>query len=361
MIKYTVKAKIIKGKIDNQTIFETFDKEFVNNEPIIARNEAIEYYEDMLEILKSSSEDESDFKSKIISDDSYYEFEISNQSHRLRNHQVTGLALSVNFDDEDLLLLAEGDFNINEWDSIFENLKEEYDFYINNHLNIQNQTEQITYYSKGEWEDGYTEDEPETTIILKTSADWSGKEEELWWDKERKSAIVQEETKTWTADDVVALGEGKQIEFKSALVYNFKTKRGGIGIKYINAKSICSFLNTAGGFLFIGVSDDKKALGLESDLSLSQEKDPYDFFKLEFDDMVNRFFSSSIHGKIRTEFVTVQEKDVFIVQVDKSDRPVFLKGQEGNEFWIRGEASTRRLIAVSDIIDHCFHTWLKKE
>jgi hypothetical protein len=94
---------------------------------------------------------------------------------------------------------------------------------------------------------------------------------------------------------------------------------------------------------------------------LSQGKDPYDFFKLEFDEMVNRFFSSSIHVKIRTEFVSVQEKDVFIVQVDKSDRPVFLKGQDEKEFWIRGEASTRRLIEVADIIDHCFHTWLKKE
>lgn len=33
MIKYTVKAKIIKGKIDNQTIFESFDKEFVMLSP----------------------------------------------------------------------------------------------------------------------------------------------------------------------------------------------------------------------------------------------------------------------------------------------------------------------------------------
>jgi hypothetical protein len=359
MIKYTVKAKIIKGKIDNQTIFETFDKEFVNDLPIIARNEAIEYYQDILEMLKNSSSDEEEFKSKMIDEDSYYEFESSN--YRFRKHQESGLALYVNFNDENLLLLAEGDFSIDEWDSIFFNLKGEYEFYLQNHFNLNSQETQLTYYCKGEWEDGYTEDEPETTTILKTPADWSGKEEELWWDKERKLAIVKEEPRTWTPDNVIALGEGKFIEFKSALVYNFKTQRGGIGIKYIIAKSICSFLNTGGGFLFIGVSDDKKILGLDPDFSLSQEKDHYDFFKLEFDEMINRFFSSSIHGKIRTEFVSVQEKDVFIVQVEKSDRPIFLKGQEEKEFWIRGEASTRRLIEVADIIDHCFHTWLKKD
>lgn len=359
MIKYTVKAKIIKGKIDNQTIFETFDKEFVNDQPIIARNEAIEYYQDVLEMLKNSTKDEEEFKSKMIDEDSYYEFENSNDKFRI--NQESGLALYVNFNNEDLLLLAEGDFDIYVWDSTFLNLKEEYEFYIQNQLNTQNQEEQITLYSRGEWEDGYTEDEPETTTILKTPADWSGKEEELWWDNERKLAIIKEEPRTWTVDDVIALGEGKQIEFKSALVYNFKTQRGGIGIKYIIAKSICSFLNTGGGFLFIGVSDDKKALGLDPDFSLSQGKDPYDFFKLEFDEMVNRFFSSSIHGKIKTEFHSFQEKDVFIVQIDKSERPVFLRGQEEKEFWIRGEASTRRLIEVADIIDHCFHTWLKKE
>lgn len=359
MIKYTVRAKIIKGKIDNQTIFETFDKEFVNDQPIISRNEAIEYYQDVLEMLKNSSSDEEDFKSKMIDEDSYYEFESSNYRHRI--YQESGLALYVNFNDEDLLLLAEGDFSIDEWDSTFLNLKDEYKFYIQNQLNTQNQDEQITLYSKGEWEDGFTEDEPETTTILKTPADWSGKEEELWWDKERKLALIQEEPRIWTPENVIALGEGKFIEFKSALVYNFKTQRGGIGIKYIIAKSICSFLNTAGGFLFIGVSDDKQALGLEPDFSLSEGKDPFDFFKLEFDEMVNRFFSSSIHAKIRTEFVSIQEKDVFIVQVDKSERPIFLKGQEEKEFWIRGEASTRRLMEVVDIIDHCFHTWLKKD
>ncbi len=361
MIKYTVKAKIIKGKIDNQTIFETFDKEFVNDQPIIARNEAIEYFQDVLEMLKNSSSDEEDFKSKMIDFDLDIQFEWMISRYGRRIYDETGLALYVNFNDEDLLLLAEGDFSIDEWDSIFFNLKDEYEFYVQNQLNLNSQETQLTYYCKGEWEEGYTEDEPETTTILKTPADWLGKEEELWWDKERKLAIIQEEPRTWTPDNVIALGEGKFIEFKPALVYNFKTQRGGIGIKYIIAKSICSFLNTGGGFLFIGVSDDKTPLGLEPDFSLAEGKDPFDFFKLEFDDMVNQFFSSSIHTKIRTEFVCVQEKDVFVVQVDKSDRPIFLKGQEEKEFWIRGEASTRRLIEVADIIDHCFHTWLKKE
>jgi len=359
MIRYIVKAKIIKGKLENQTVFETFDKEFINEEPIIARNDAIAYYQDLLDMIKTSSSDELEFKNKMIDENSYYEFESLN--FRYRNYQETGLSLYVNFNDEDLLLLADGDFRIDEWDSIFFNLKDEYDFYIENHFHLDNQATLLTYYCKGEWEDGYTEDEPETTTILQTPADWTGKDEELWWDKERKLAINQVETKTWTIDDVIALGEGKQIEFKSSLVFNFKTQRGGIGIKYIIAKSICSFLNTNGGYLFIGISDDKKALGLAPDFSLSQGKDPNDFFKLEFDDMINQFFSSSIHGKIKSDFHLFQEKDVFVVKVDKSDRPVFLKSQEENEFWIRGEASTRRLIEVKDIIDHCFHIWLKKD
>lgn len=39
---------------------------------------------------------------------------------------------------------------------------------------------------------------------------------------------------------------------------------------------------TNGGYLCIGVSDDKKALALEPDFSLSQGNDSHDFFNLIF-------------------------------------------------------------------------------
>ena len=100
---------------------------------------------------------------------------------------------------------------------------------------------------------------------------------------------------------------------------------------------------------------------MEFDFSLAEAKDPHDFFRLEFDEMINRFFSSSIHTKISTEYFEIDEKEIFVIKVDKSDRPIFIKNLEGDEFWVRGEASTRKLNDTKEIIEHCFHNWLKKD
>ena len=359
MLQYIVKAKIIKGKIGEEYIFESFDKTFENEIPIVARKEAFEYYADMMTFLKESSTDENDFKKKIIDEETYYEIVITN--NRMRHYKESGLSLYVVLNNEELLLQADGDFSINEWDSIVFNLNEEYQYYTTNNFKTEDFEAPLTYYSKGEWEDGYTENEPETYTILKTDANWTGKEKELWWDEERKKNNELEAPREYSVEDLIALGEGKNLEFKSALVYNFKTNKGGIGIKYIIAKSINSFLNTDGGYLFIGVSDDKEIIGLAHDFSLAEGKNEQDFFKLEFDEMINRFFSSSIHGKLITQFFTIDEKTICLVKIEKSDRPIFLKNQQEKEFWIRGEASTRRLLEIPYLIDHCFHTWLKKE
>lgn len=359
MIKYIVKTKIIKGHIDDKNIFENFEKEFNNKNPIVARNEAFAHLQSLLEVIKESSQDDKEYQSKLINENSYIEFE----NFKSRFHQNTGVSVYFMLDNEEMIIYFEGDFNIDTWDEIYFNLQEEFDFYKANDYETNNQFKFITYFNKGEWDDGFTEDEPNSTYVLKTPADWTDKNQELWWDEERKLQLLKfknDESVAYTLEDLINLGEGKTIEFKSALVYNFNTRKGGIGIKYIIAKTICSFLNTHGGLLFIGVSDDKKAVGLDGDFSLSEAKDPYDFFKLEFDQMISQFFSSSIHSKIQTSFFTYDEKDIFLIKVGKSDRPVFLKSKDKDEFWIRGEASTRELVVIKDIIDHCFHNWLKK-
>jgi len=84
-------------------------------------------------------------------------------------------------------------------------------------------------------------------------------------------------------------GENNHVEFKPCLIYNFNTKKGGIGVKAYIAKAICAFLNANGGFLFIGVKDNGEAQGLDYDFNLSNGKNPLDFFMLEFDQMLRHF------------------------------------------------------------------------
>ncbi len=41
------------------------------------------------------------------------------------------------------------------------------------------------------------------------------------------------------------------------------------------------------------------------------------------------------------------------------NNPVFLKGQNGKEFYVRGEASTRRIEDIEEIAHYCLDRWGK--
>lgn len=66
--------------------------------------------------------------------------------------------------------------------------------------------------------------------------------------------------------EILSLGENQNIEFKA----NFNNK-DAIG------KVICSFLNTNGGYIIIGIEDNGKALGINNELAVKDfEKDIYE-------------------------------------------------------------------------------------
>src|SRR5690606_20540325 len=135
----------------------------------------------------------------------------------------------------------------------------------------------------------------------------------------------------------ISRGEGNQIEFKPALLYNFSTEQAGISIKNIIAKAICAFLNSNGGFLFIGVNDNGNIQGLDFDFKLAGNENPKDFFQKEFDQMLKDFLSFSVNSNVVGQFYEVKGKIIYIVTVTPNKRrPIFLKGQKGKEFYIRG-------------------------
>ena len=124
------------------------------------------------------------------------------------------------------------------------------------------------------------------------------------------------------------------------------------------ATAICAFLNSNGGFLFIGLDDDGRSQGLEYDFSLSNGKKTKDFFQNEFDQMLEHFLSFSIKANINGEFFRIEDKDIFIVTIEPSkNRPIFVKGQNGKEFWVRGNAGNRQLIDIEEIANYCIDRW----
>ena len=239
----------------------------------------------------------------------------------------------------------------------FVDLLEELDLYDFYKYDKKDYETEIEFFDKTEWEEGRGEDQPDVWPILETPFDWSGYDKEFWWGEPDETHIAP-----LAIEEIIKKGEGFHVEFKPTLLYNFSTGKPGISIKNIIAKAICAFINSEGGFLFIGIDDNGNINGLENDYKLSDKKNAKDFFNLQFDEMIYHFFSNSVKSNIVTNFLEIDSKEIFVVNVSPARfKPVFLKGKDGKEFYIRGEASSKLLSDPEDIINYCFERWLNKK
>ena len=197
--------------------------------------------------------------------------------------------------------------------------------------------------------DYHDEEELNSYEIIPTPFDWKKHHE---YQQESKSSLPLSNF-VMELKNAISRGEGNQVEFKPSLLYNFKSKKAGISIKYIIAKTICSFLNSNGGLLFIGVKDDETLQGLENDFSLANGTNPKDFFQKEFDDMIFQFLSIGVVSNIKADFIEIDGITIFAVIVyPMFERIIFLKNQGTKEYWIRMQTSSRQITEVEEILNY---------
>ncbi|WP_196938648.1 AlbA family DNA-binding domain-containing protein [Sphingobacterium pedocola] len=145
--------------------------------------------------------------------------------------------------------------------------------------------------------------------------------------------------------------EGRILEFKSALQYDFfygkKNKSGHHNI----LKSLAAFSNSDGGVLLLGVNDDKSICGLEDgDFSTLVGGDKEDAYKLLLDELVQTSFGNDFQSNLEAiKFYKVKGKTVCkIVVKGKHSSPIYINmpaadGTISQVLFIRGQASTRKL------------------
>ena len=141
---------------------------------------------------------------------------------------------------------------------------------------------------------------------------------------------------------IIEKGENDHIEFKSTLRWDIKQGKVNKALEQVIAKSISAFLNTEGGMLFIGVSDDGTILGLEDDYN-SMSKKSSDGFLLTLTSVINQYLGKQWHKLINVNIVSINGKDVCIVNVSKGHAPAFLDKKGSEEFYIRTSASSQPL------------------
>jgi uncharacterized membrane protein YeaQ/YmgE (transglycosylase-associated protein family) len=149
-----------------------------------------------------------------------------------------------------------------------------------------------------------------------------------------------------TAAEIAAGGETDRVEFKQTARWNTHTKQRDEKMEMVIAKAVAGFMNADGGTLLIGVDDGGNPTGLENDLSLGKMAD-HDRYQLWLIDHIQRTLGKTAATRLSVEFEPIQGVDVCRVDVDASDRPVFLDepgGPRTADFYVRIGNSTRKLL-----------------
>lgn len=138
--------------------------------------------------------------------------------------------------------------------------------------------------------------------------------------------------------------ETQVTEFKACAPQNFETE---IAVTMLS-KYICAFLNTIGGVLYYGITDDHVVKGLV--LTSSQR----DKLRLGIDQCCNAFHPEVDPGKVSIRFEKVlysdggERRDAFVVviRVQKGD-PGVIYFTPDHKAWVKRQASIRELKSTS--------------
>ncbi len=123
--------------------------------------------------------------------------------------------------------------------------------------------------------------------------------------------------------------EHDRLEFKSSLRFDHKIGQASRDVEKAAMKTIAAFLNSKGGHLVLGVNDARTPLGLENDYQTLQRKD-MDGFENHFTQAFNSMIGPEFRNLIKLWFRKLGGRDLCVVQVLASPRPVYLKA-DNNE------------------------------
>lgn len=138
--------------------------------------------------------------------------------------------------------------------------------------------------------------------------------------------------------ELIRKGESDALEFKSTLRTNLHTNKIDKKMEYSVMKTITSFLNSDGGTLLVGVDDEGKIAGIEKDAF----KDNDNFYR-HFTNLVKDHIGPEYLPFINSKIVPIENKTVLMVDCDSSNKEVFLKSDDVEEFYVRAGASSVRL------------------
>jgi ATP-dependent Lon protease len=155
---------------------------------------------------------------------------------------------------------------------------------------------------------------------------------------------------------LIAGHENERVEFKSSLQWDVRREEKATWLRDEVVATICAFLNTAGGTLLIGVSDEGEVLGLQPDLKLMNGKTPEkqkDNFALLINNLVNANLGVLFSRDVKLSFEEIAGKTIAVVRVRRGPEAAYVKD---TEFYVRSGNQTRKL-EIADAVRYIRRAW----
>lgn len=143
------------------------------------------------------------------------------------------------------------------------------------------------------------------------------------------------------ADKVYSLireGESKHTEFKETLSLDVKKQTKEKYIETSALKTVVAFLNTEGGILLIGISDEGKITGINDEVEKFYKN--IDKFLLHWKTLLKERIGEENYPFIEYRIVNVAEKLVLWVECKESPSPCYL---DQIDFYVRTNPATDKL------------------
>lgn len=142
--------------------------------------------------------------------------------------------------------------------------------------------------------------------------------------------------------ELIHIDEHEQLERKSTLRWDLKTKAVNKSLEKATMKTVAAFMNSKGGNLLLGIGDGGEVIGMEHDYATLQRRNA-DGLQNHFTNVLSAMLGPSLRPYVRLSSFTHEGKECMLVSVSAADRPAYLRDQEHEEFFIRTGNGTTSL------------------
>lgn len=133
-------------------------------------------------------------------------------------------------------------------------------------------------------------------------------------------------------------GESKTVEFKQTLVLDVRKETKEKYIEDVAIKTVAAFLNSDGGFLLIGVDDDRNIVGINGEIEKFFSNE--DKYLLHFKSLFTSRIGAEYYPFINQRIVSLEGRKVFFIECERSDKEVYV---DGKDFFVRTNPATDKL------------------